>query len=228
METAPRRPNYPDVTYYDCEGRHDTMEPHPYDCTRFIKCDNGRAHDMACPACHVDLVYCPHGYLHWDNANQICNWGNVTVCSSHPPTTESSVTPKECDEDCKEEGGCQSYTLCEGGHWVIHTCDADTWWNPNRTNPHGGTCDFWDNLTPEQQSKYRDEHDCPTPGIPCHWRRDIVCDNKYFWLGVGSKSNKDEQHLTCPISPDGISLVWNQDTKGCVHCNPPGSCTICP
>jgi hypothetical protein len=224
------RPNYPDVDYYDCTGRHETMETHPFDCTRFMKCDNGRAHDMACPKCHTHPSSCPNGYLIWDNPNQICNWGDQTECSAPPPPTTTSAPPggDECDENCVEEGDCQLYKVCLGGHWVTEKCDAETWWNSNANGgAHGGACDFWENLNDEQQDKYRDDPHCPAPPLPCYWRPDADCDNKYWWLEEGQKTNKSEKHLSCPKSPEGISLVWNQDTTGCVHCKPEGSCKIC-
>jgi len=132
---------------------------------------------------------------------------------------------QECEENCKEEGDCQSYRLCDGGHWANQACDAETWWNTD-ASPFGGACDFWDNLSDDQQSKYRDDPLCPAPPLPCYWREDENCDNKYYWLDEGHKTNKSEVHLTCPTS-GGVSLVWNQANKGCTHCNPAGSCTIC-
>ena len=62
------RPNIDDVDYYDCGDRHDTLEAHPTDPTRYIKCHNGRAADMACPPDGKG------GYLVWDQAMQVCNF----------------------------------------------------------------------------------------------------------------------------------------------------------
>lgn len=62
------RENYPDVDYYDCTGRHGTRETHPFDATRFIACENGRANDMACPDCPE----CEGGHQRFDLPTQTC------------------------------------------------------------------------------------------------------------------------------------------------------------
>jgi len=131
---------------------------------------------------------------------------------------------QECDENCREEGDCHSYKLCEGGSWSNQACDAETWWNP-AASPFGGACDFWDNLSDDQQSKYRDDPECPAPELPCYWREDELCDNKYYWLDVGHKTNKSEQHLACPKKfcrsffglESSQQIMWSLHSRGVMH-----------
>lgn len=72
-----REPVIPDVDYYDCSGdKLNTLHVHPWDCTRFIHCDNGRAHDKSCAVCHVDAKTCPTGWLVFDYKQQQCDWAD--------------------------------------------------------------------------------------------------------------------------------------------------------
>ncbi|MGW6714425.1 carbohydrate-binding module family 14 protein [Streptomyces globisporus] len=64
------RPTYLDVTYYDCIGRHETRETHPFDATRYIVCTNGRAHDTPCP--DSDLADPAHPYQVFEPAMGAC------------------------------------------------------------------------------------------------------------------------------------------------------------
>ena len=81
------RPNYDDVDYYDCTGKPDGSYIHPFDCTRFITCHNGRAADMACPDC--DLEKNPYQcagqeYLYYNRPTDTCQWPRDTPCETDP------------------------------------------------------------------------------------------------------------------------------------------------
>lgn len=83
-----REPTIVDVDYYDCSGKVNTFEVHPWDHTRFINCDHGRAHDKSCGECSKDPVTCPEGYLIFDYCLQQCetaNTANKTTCDAHKP-----------------------------------------------------------------------------------------------------------------------------------------------
>ncbi|WP_328315534.1 carbohydrate-binding module family 14 protein [Streptomyces sp. NBC_00388] len=70
------RPTYPDVTYYDCSGRHETAETHPFDSTRYIVCTNGKANDTPCP--DSDPADPAHPYQVFDTGRLVCVQPNDT------------------------------------------------------------------------------------------------------------------------------------------------------
>jgi len=112
-----------------------------------------------------------------------------------------------------------------GGIWHRGVyCDIGLYWNPNFPgNHHGGSCDFWDNLSPEVQELYRLDLTCPTPPLDCYWEADPKCDNKYFYLPEKSKNINNLQHLSCPVG-----LYWNQTIRACgLKCSHDPKCLIC-
>lgn len=78
------RPNYDDVNYYDCADKLDGLYEHPFDYTRFIKCHNGRAADMACPDCDLKNVDGCAGsaYLFFDKSKQQCELPKLVQADS--------------------------------------------------------------------------------------------------------------------------------------------------
>jgi len=85
-EATTSRPPYDDVTYFDCTGQHGAYHSHPWDCTRFIQCHNGRSADMPCAHCN-ETARCPDGYLNWDPRINVCNWPDVVGCIPGQGTT---------------------------------------------------------------------------------------------------------------------------------------------
>ncbi|XP_021967332.1 uncharacterized protein LOC110862441 [Folsomia candida] len=94
--SAPRsRPNYDDVTYYNCAGKPDGNYLHPFDCTRFITCHNGRTADMACGDCDMNNVNGCQGskYLVYLPAKDWCEWPKDADCHAWPTDVTTDVPP---------------------------------------------------------------------------------------------------------------------------------------
>jgi len=100
------RDNFDDVDYFDCSGKADGDYLHPTDCTRFIKCHNGRAADMACADCDQNNVAECAGnpYLVFNLTQDACDWPAKTKCGNsdvtdpppeptQAPTTQAPVDP---------------------------------------------------------------------------------------------------------------------------------------
>jgi Chitin binding Peritrophin-A domain len=69
------------IDYYDCSGKPNGNYLHPFDCTRFIMCTEGRAADMACPDCDVSDERCAGSkYLFYDAELDRCEWPANTRC----------------------------------------------------------------------------------------------------------------------------------------------------
>lgn len=81
MSPDRREPVIPDIDYYDCSEKPDGMYRHPFDCTRFIVCDNGRAHDRACESCDpADARSAGKEFMVFDLDNERCGWPAETEC----------------------------------------------------------------------------------------------------------------------------------------------------
>jgi len=123
-----------------------------------------------------------------------------------------------------------------GGYMVKKFCDDKLFWNPEAINSeiHGGSCDFWENLSNYWQDVYRNQtvKDCPTPPLVCDWKSDDNCDNKYYYRPDAKYGNGQVYlHLQCPASPPGENpLWWNQEDKSCsFECKRiGGKCVACP
>ena len=77
------RANISNVDYYDCTGKANGNYIHPTDCTRFIKCQDGQATDMACPDCDMEQnpTQCAGSeYLFWDQTRDRCEFPSDTQC----------------------------------------------------------------------------------------------------------------------------------------------------
>lgn len=59
---------------YDCTGQHGTYHPHPFDCSRYIQCHNGRTADYPCVDCSGGKICGGKKYLFWDQPLTVCNW----------------------------------------------------------------------------------------------------------------------------------------------------------
>ena len=141
------------------------------------------------------------------------------------PTTEAV---SECNpEDCKLEGDCQSYRQCVdngngGGSWVNRACsaDGDLFWNPEKNSIHGGVCDFYGNLSPSVQQKYKEDVTCIPP---CAFYQDVSCSPNYNYREeFNNKTTAGrESSLSCPQSPndDDIPLYFSQATLSCDKCS---------
>lgn len=119
-----------------------------------------------------------------------------------------------------------------GGSWELNLkCPVDLYWNPDAqdSTAHGGSCDFFENLSPELQEQYRLDLNCTTPPIECYWRPDPKCDNYYFYLPPKQQSPSQEVRLKCPVSQvTGESLYWDQNALTCVKCAAGSVCRTCP
>jgi hypothetical protein len=157
------RSNHDNVDYYDCQDKLKGNYTHPWDCTRFITCSNGRASDMACADCDKNNAQQCAGldYLVYDKSVDRCEWPADTQCDPDPQTTTTEKPPgKPCHEikegdscgqdECRHCGFCEakmSYFLrCERvfpsdpkdpitGKWVKEACDDNLWWNPDNKPP---------------------------------------------------------------------------------------------
>lgn len=141
------------------------------------------------------------------------------------------VVDADCDPavDCHQCGYCDSYLYCpeKGNKWTVGNCDEipepdgtvlvakKLFWNSGSTE-HGGTCDFYDNLSQDQQTKYRQDGNCKPI---CAFWVDPSCDRKYwytdpnlangiwkdkadmFWCPAGTRF--DEGHDTCSFCDEG-------------------------
>jgi len=230
---------------YDCpsEGKFQSSN-----CSHYIYCaPDLTATLVACPACQIeDSAMCPGGWFHFSQEKGDCVWPVDARCGTKPTTTTTTTTPDptECVPECQQEGECLCYDTCLpdnsssiGGRWQKVWCDEvgglQLYWNPDTVLwPHGGSCDFWENLSPAVQEHYQNMNpeECPTPLLHCYWRPDKDCDNKFFWLPEGSKNKGEEKHMTCGRQPEsGEWLWWSQDALTCVIECPKGAgqCKAC-
>jgi len=92
------RPNYDFIDYYDCSGKDNGNYIHPTDCTRFIKCSNGHASDMACADCDLPSSQClGQPYLVWDAGKDYCEWPALTECVTDPGSEITTTTTEQPD-----------------------------------------------------------------------------------------------------------------------------------
>lgn len=81
MSPDRREPVIPDIDYYDCSEKPNGVYRHPFDCTRFIECDNGRAHDRSCESCDpADPRSAGKEFMVFDLDNERCGWPAETEC----------------------------------------------------------------------------------------------------------------------------------------------------
>jgi len=222
------------LTGYNCTGSG--FFAHPDKCTAFVVCDSHlKAFEVTCEDCgEGEVTKCPEGKLHYNVNTQQCELPEIAGCGPRPTTTRD---PSECDLLCMQVGDCDCFDSCvadnsssTGGRWTYGVrCDPGHYWNPDFNSVHGGSCDFWDNLSDEVKDKYRNDDECPTPAIPCRWEAIPKCDNKYLYLPEGSKNDREIQTMYCPLSPSGQHLFWNQAELRCgsVCASFPKKCKVC-
>jgi len=220
-------------------------------CTHFVYCnDELSASILPCPACDPnDAKWCPAGLWHFDTESSECMWPENAKCGPQPTTTTTPKPeiPGECEPGCKQEGTCMCYDTCErdnssstGYSWVRRWCpqrdpsqpEKGLFWNPDTAEwPHGGSCDYWENLSPAVQAYYESLgwDECPTPG-ECKWEEHDSCDNWYYYLPPGVSNPSLRLELRCAKNPaDGQPLWWSQTALTCVpNCPRPGGCRFCP
>jgi len=222
---------------YDCSGMIDGDYRHPSKCTHFVKCVGETiAYEMQCALGHDGQP------LHWvvnsgPNTNTShCDYPAVAGCTANgnesttanpdvptseapAPTTTTTLAPtpapggNECNPfDCKKEGICQSFRVCENGTWADETCRNDTFWNPSKLQ-----CDHFSLLPEPIKQDYRSDRNCIPP---CEWFTKEVCSpNYWFREPFNNKTLEHREHqLQCSADPDGITnrdLIFNPDTRDC-------------
>lgn len=80
------RAHITNVDYYDCSAKPDGNYLHPTDCTRYIVCANGTAHDMACPDCGKDNHPQCNGQeflVYEDTQFDWCDWPSNIPCGAN-------------------------------------------------------------------------------------------------------------------------------------------------
>ena len=84
------------IDYYDCSAKPDGNYIHPTDCTRFITCIDGKAHDFPCPDCGRDNHPQCNGdeFLVYNADHDWCDWPGETPCGSN-------ATELDCYEDSR-------------------------------------------------------------------------------------------------------------------------------
>jgi len=224
-----RDPVIPDIDYYDCSGRVDTLEIHPWDCTRFIHCDNGRAHDKSCAECHVDPTTCPTGWLHWDPSVIRCEWADVAGChvsgnqtqettTVDPTPTEepigssteepinTSVSPEDprCPVNCEYqpvECECSIFYHCDDGEYSEYECPEGLHFNQVTKQ-----CDI-----PAEAGCNLDPKTC----CECKYIGDDACSPDYKFQDFDRSVNEYEGDHHCIRENRSCDngLVWNSEAN---------------
>ncbi|CAG7827342.1 unnamed protein product [Allacma fusca] len=162
----------------------------------------------------------------------------TTTTTTTPRTPRPTPPDGKCyPDECKLQGYCDCYEECVSqgdgsGNWEKRLCGEDLFWLPN--NITGGTCVYFENLSPEYQDKYRSDDSC----IPeCKWfQRDPedTCSPRYSYIEpFDNKTNLDRVHnLTCPQAPPNRKpLYWVQEKLTCDICDnalqSDGSACVC-
>ncbi|WP_160712295.1 carbohydrate-binding module family 14 protein [Chitinophaga solisilvae] len=92
------------------------MFPHPEDCNKFIKCHNGEAVELTCPA-----------MLHFNPTTQTCDWPESAGCSSGGGTKQCYKNPN----DSKNDGNCSLRQDSDGSGAYIMECRTASWSKPS-------------------------------------------------------------------------------------------------
>jgi len=205
MPTVQSREPIDDSDLFDCAGKNGDLNPHPFECTRFLQCHNGRTADKPCPDCAAGDKRCPEGFLNWDQTNSVCNWPDVTPCTpgvrptdAPAPTTEAPVGDSCDPNDCDVDGDCHGYTWCERVHnsagprndtGVISRGDCgDLYFNPSASAGPVAVCSRWEELDAATQQKYRDD---PTCDPYCKLIPDEDCSRNYTYRDpAGNESSR--------------------------------------
>jgi len=221
---------------YNCSGKRDGNYPHPSKCTHYVACVGGtNAYEMQCAIGHDGQP------LHYvassgpDETTSRCDYPEVAGCNANgndsttanpgiptsdapaPTTTTLDPTPvpggNDCNPfDCKQEGNCQSFRVCENGTWYNQTCAEDNFWNPSELQ-----CDFFTLLPESIKQDYRSDRNCI---LPCEWGTNEVCSPNYWYREpFNNKTLANRVHqLRCSADPDGNpadDLVFNPVTRNC-------------
>jgi len=200
-----------DELEFDCSTQSDGNYKHPIKCaTHFVSCLNKQLTEKACATRDFEGGYCG--------------------CEIPTTTTTTTTTPAppvgECNPDeCQLEGNCQCYETCnkETSRWESLECNGDDttgdlFWNPDLNSVHGGSCDYFNNLSPAVQELYRQD---PTCIPPCDWyqKQEDECSPRYTYREQFNNQTTAgrERDLSCPEPPEaGLEpLYWNQQKLGC-------------
>lgn len=227
-------PSRPAPEYdYLCADKSNGNYLHPFDCTQFLMCSNGLAHEFNCGDCNENdnPGRCRNGRLVFDKDLGFCNWADLTPCQTDgggttetelvPPVTDPTTGPRPpqegdpCDPElCRNNGYCQDYLRCdkETGKLVKEHCGENLVWNPLHPNGtvhvHGGNCDIWENLSPEVEHEYRSDKDC----LACFWRGLGECRQDYDYQPPDQR-HRNVLRLSCS---DG--LVFSEKMETCQRC----------
>ncbi|OXA59917.1 uncharacterized protein LOC110843763 [Folsomia candida] len=219
-----------DVDYYDCLDKPNGHEIHPWDCTRFIHCDNGRAHDKSCSRCNVDPVTCPEGWLHFDYEEDKCEYADVAGCHvsgnqtrPDPPTEapeevpedETTAGPEEpvadprCPVNCEYEPvGCECaiFYQCRDGVYSEYNCPAGLHFNAATK-----ACDV-----PSEAGCNLNPKTCCT----CQYAGTAACSPNYVFQDFNrSVEYTGDHHCIREARVCGTGLVWNSGAN-----NADGAC----
>jgi hypothetical protein len=224
-----------------CIGRDIGDYEHPSMCSKFIACaSGGRAFEMPCAPCTVEEGSCPDGVLHYSEEKGQCDFvdkagcGKPTTTTPRPPTLQPG-DPCDDADNCTIIGDCHWYRFCERGvsedheghkgegihpgFLVFGECkeEHNLYFNPELNDGvHGGSCDFWGNLSDDLKRKYNEDPDCIDPH--CEWipDPDEGCCHHYSYFHPREFGGK-VQNLECP-SWNGNQLLWSQVDKACLPC----------
>jgi len=197
---------------FDCSTQPDGNYAHPTKCaTHFVSCLNKQLTERACAARDFAGGYCG------------CE---IPTTTSTTTTTTTPAPVGECNPDeCQLRGECQCYETCnkETSRWESVECNGnettgDLFWNPDLNSIHGGSCDYYDNLSPAVQELYNKDPNCIPP---CDWyqKPEDECSPRYTYRAQFNNQTTAgrESDLTCPQPPsdDLEPLYWNQQKLGC-------------
>ncbi|EDS30448.1 conserved hypothetical protein [Culex quinquefasciatus] len=151
-----------------CLQCNPVLLPHPDYCEMFLKCTNGFACEMKCPA-----------GLHWSTAGNRCDWPFLGDCATGLPPPPSP-SPADCPLDYRcpafdnpwdptllpHPGDCTKFIKCENRRGCVRSCPEGLHWSVahNRCEwPNVAGCD----------PKIPIEPECPIcPCTPCRMRGD--------------------------------------------------------
>ncbi|GBO29057.1 Peritrophin-1, partial [Araneus ventricosus] len=112
------------------------MVPHPGDCSKFVVCDSGAAHQKSCPA-----------GLHFSTALQACDYPSKVQCDKMGVLRSVGVPSAFCPEVngkiaifYRHASNCSVYYLCSNGLAYEFVCPAGLHFNLRQKK-----CDYEDN-----------------------------------------------------------------------------------
>ncbi|KAL0268222.1 UNVERIFIED_CONTAM: hypothetical protein PYX00_010247 [Menopon gallinae] len=94
--------------------------PHPTSCNLFYICVNGRPITQNCAP-----------GLHWNQAQQICDWSHNVPCTKTQQITKVDPTKMSCEDGSYDSypGDCNKYLTCLWGTYTTFSCAPGLHWN---------------------------------------------------------------------------------------------------